>query len=271
MEYFNIKNIGIISTFDLKNNKRFILGWSIAIFSIMFMYMILFPSVKDMAQIKIDSMSKELLQFVGMGELSQLDNFINYFGMVYNLILVAISIFSAVFSANLIYKEEKTKSIEFLNSLSVSRVEIYLSKLLTSYIGVILVLMSGIISSLICGFINGGETFIIADFIKIAKVSSFTAVFFISTSLLITGLTTKINTAAVGSFIVLITYILGFLGELLEDKGEWLLYLSPFKLFSPQNAVELSSDTMMQLGIYFIISIVLIIVGAIAYKKRDFS
>ena len=271
MSNLSLRNIKILTLFDLKNNKKFIMGWSIALFGIMFLYMILFPSIKDMAEVKINSMPKELLQFVGMEGFSDLNNFISYFGMIYNIFLVVISIFAAIFSANLIYKEEKTKSIEFLYSRSVSRGEIYLSKLITSFIGVMLVVMSACISSMICGFISGGETFILIDFIQIAKISSFTAFFFISTSIFVVGVTTKLNGASVGSMVVLGSYLFGYLGKLLEDKAEWLLYLSPFELFSPTKALDLNNELIINMSVYILIMIILIATGYRCYIKRDYN
>lgn len=271
MRNISLKSSLKLMTFDLKNNKSKIIGWSVAIFLIMFLYMILFPSMKDMAQMKMDAMPEELLQFTKMTDISKIGNFTTYFAMIYNIVLIAISIFAATFSANLIASEEKTKSIEFLYSLNVSRLEIYISKLLTAFIAVLIVVCSGAFSTLICGFANGGETFVVADFLQIVKISSFTAFFFISVSFLIAGITTKIGVSVISSMVVLACYLLGYLGVLLEDKAKWLLYLSPFEMFSPNNALELNSQTIISLVIYFVITIIFLVCGANFYNKRDFT
>lgn len=271
MRNISLKSSLKLMTFDLKNNKSKIIGWSVAIFSIMFLYMILFPSMKDMAQMKMEAMPEELLKFSKMSDISQIGNFITYFSMIYNMILIAISIFAATFSANLIASEEKSKSIEFLYSLNVSRFEIYISKLLTAFIAVLIVVCSGAFSTLICGFGNGGETFVLVDFLQIVKISSFTAFFFISVSFLIAGITTRIGVSVISSMVVLVCYLLGYLGVLLEDKAKWLLYLSPFEVFSPNNALELSSQTIISLVIYLLLTILFVVCGAAFYNKRDFT
>jgi len=270
MHDFEFKNSLKLMSFEIKNNRAKIIGWSVTIFLIMFLYMILFPSMKDMAQMKMEAMPEELLKFSKMENMSQMGNFITYYGMIYNMILIAISIFAVTFSANLITKEEKSKSIEFLYSLNVSRLEIYISKLLTAFIAVLIVVFSGAFSTLICGFANGGETFVLTDFMQIVKVSSFTAFFFISVSFLIAGITTKIGVSVIGSMVVLACYMLGYLGVLLEDKAKWLLYLSPFEMFSPTNALELSNKTLISLVIYFVFMVVFFVLGASFYRKRDF-
>ena len=260
-----------LTGFDLKNNRRQIFGWSIAMFAIMFLYMILFSSMQEMAKAKLDAMPKELLQFFNMESVTDLSNFITYFGMIYNLILIAISIFAATFSANLIYREEKSKTIEFLYSLELSRTEIYASKLITAFTAVLAVTASAIVSSAICGAINGGDTFVLEDFIKIVKVSSFCAFFFMSVSLLIGGITTKVGVSTCGSMAVLLCFMLGYLSKLLETKAQWLEYLSPFILFNYEKAISLKSTTMTALGIYFMLMLAFLLVGGIAYKHRDFN
>lgn len=271
MNNFSIKNSLNVTLLDFKKSKKNIIGWSIGIFSIMFLYMILFPSMNEMAQAEMNSMPKELTKLMGMDSFSSLANFITYYGMIYNIILIAISIFAVTFSANLIMKEEKTQSIEFLYSMPVSRLEIYVSKVITSFLAVLLIVLCAIISSLLCGFINGGETFVLSDFILISKISSFTAFFFISISIFLSGASSKINGSIVGSFAVLLTYMFGYLGKLLNDNGKFLLKISPFEAFSPSNALNLQNETVLLLILYLSIMIILVIIGGLLYNKRDFK
>lgn len=271
MNKFSFSSAAKLAWFCIKNNGKQIIGWCTAVFSIMFLYMILFPSVKDMAQIKLDAMPRELLQFVGMEDFSDMSNFITYFGMIFNMILIAISIFAASFSAGLIYKEEKTKTIEFLYALEVSRSEIYVSRLIAAFFAVLAVLCSGVISTGICGAISGGETFVAADFIQIVKISGFTAFFFMAVSLMIAGISTRIGAPMIGSMTVLVSYLSGFLSRLLGEKGEWLSYLSPFEMFSPENALALEKHTIYTVMIYFALSVCFIFIGAVIYKRRDFN
>lgn len=271
MNKFNFSSVSRLVYFTIKTNRKQIIGWCIAIFSLMFMYMILFPSVKDMAQIKMDAMPKEMLQFVGMDNFSDMGNYISYFGIIFNLLLVAISIFAASFNANLILKEEQTKTIEFLNSLQVSRCEIYVSKFISGFLAVLLVLCSSIFSAAICGIINGGETFILSDFIKIIKVSGFTPFFYVSIALMLAGLSAKIGASMIASMSVLVLYVFGFLSTMLESKIPWLSYFSPFESFSPNNALALTSNTAITLAVYFLLFTTFLIVGGVGYKRRDLN
>ncbi len=263
-------NILKLTRFNLKTNKNQILGWGIAIFGIMFLYMILFPSVKDMAQIKMEAMPQELMQFVGVNDFTELNNYVVYFGMIYNLILIAISIFATIFAANIITKEEKNKTIEFLYSLEISRVEIYVSKLVTSFIAVLVVVLAAAVSVLICGMVNGGETFVLIDILQILKISSVTPFIFLSVGIMIAGITTKISGSNVGSGVVILSYILGFLSTMVGEEFQWLKYLSPFEMFKPERALDLNQDILLSIGIAAGVTILFLLIGIVVYKKRDF-
>lgn len=267
----NMKNIMLLTAFQIKTNKKQIIGWSISIFAIMFLYMILFPSVQDMAQIKMDAMPEELMQFMGMDDFTDMSNYMSYFAMIYNMILIAISIFAAVLGAGVIAKEEKNKTIEFLYAMEVSRVEIYISKFLTAYIGVMIVIMCAAISSIICGFINGGETFILMDMITMVKGSAIIPFVFLAVGTMIAGITAKVSGGSAGSVVVIVSYVLGFLSTMVSEELSWFKYLSPFEVLNPEVAVEMSVEVMTAMCGYLVVMIVLVVIGGVIYNKRDFQ
>ena len=271
MSNFNMSSVFRLARFDLRNNRKLILGWSVATFAITFLYMILFSSMQEMALAEWDNMPVEVLQFMGITSFNIMNDYNGYFGMMYNLLLIAISIFTTTFSAGIIYKEEKRKSIEFLYSCPVSRIEIYFSKVITAIVALLIVLASLIASAVICGFLNGGDTFIIKEFFQIAIITGFVAVFYMGVALFIGGITARFPVGMISAMVVVFTYLIGYLGELLKEKGEALLYFSPFQIFRPTNALELGSDTVTNLIIYIGIVIILIIIGGVVYRKRDFN
>ena len=271
MKNLSFKNIFQLFLFNFRICRKKIIGWSIAIFSIMFLYMILFPYVQDIAEVKFDALPKEMLQFMGMQNLNEMSNYNTYYGMLINMILVAVAIFSATFSAALIVKEEKTKSIEFLNALAVSRVEIFISKYCVSLIASSLILMTAVISTIICGFAVGGETFELMDIITTIKISGFGALFFGGIAFMLSGISVKLGTGGIVSGVILISYLLGFLGEILGEKGEFLISFSPFISFNYENALMLSDKLILTLGIYYLIYIVSLFLGGYFYNKRDLS
>jgi len=270
MREFDFKKTIKLSWFSLKTYRKQVIGWCVAIFAITFLYMILFPSVKDMAQIKLNAMPKELMQFVGMNEFSDMSDFVLYFGMIFNLVLVAVSVFAATFSANLLLKEEKSRSMEFLYALETSRIEIYLSKCIAALVSVFAVLAAGTVSAAICGYVNGGETFVVADFLKVIGIASAIAFIFSVLSLLIAGISAKIGAPMLGSMAVIFSYVLGFLSHLLGDQARWLSWFSPFDKLSAENILAMDSDALLFLAIYILFMIGCLLIGCRAYRKRDF-
>lgn len=264
-----LNNIVKLMRFQLRNRKNVILGWTVGSFALMFLYMILFTSMQDVAQAKFDAMPEELLEVFGISSFAAMSNWVSYFGMIFGIFILIISFFSATFTGSLIFNEEKSKSIEFLNSLPVSRVEIFLSKVLTAFVGVTIVLLASCSSALICGFINGGETFVLVDVLSIMKVSGFIPYIFMGAALLIGGFTTRASTSMLASAAVIGLYMIGYLGGLLEN--DILTKISPFKVFDSTHALGMSNETFIMLGIFFALMVAMIMTGGWIYNKRDFN
>lgn len=264
-------NIIQLTMFQLKTSKKLIISWAIAIFAFMFLYMILFPSVQDMAQVKMDAMPEEIMQFMGMDDFEDMGNYMTYFGVIYNMLLIAISIFGAVLGSGIIAKEEKHKTIEFLYSLEVSRVEIYISKFIAAYMGVVIVIISATVSTIICGVINGGDTFILIDVIQIVKCTSVTPFVFLALGTMIAGCTSKVSGGSAGSMVVILCYVLGFLSTMVSEELSWFKYLSPFEVLDPSVATELTGEVMVAMGGYCVVMMVFLVIGGVVYNKRDYQ
>lgn len=265
-----MKNILKLSKFQLRNKRNTIIGWSVGTFAMMFLYMILFDSMKELGQAKLEAMPKEMMQFMGVESLDIMLNWIAYFGMIFGIFVMVVSIFAATFSGSIFFNEEKSKSIEFLDALPVSRSEVYYSKVLTSFVGVLFVVISTVIAAALCGVINGGDTFVVMDFLTIVKVSSFTIFFFMAVACFFGGVTGKVSAGMAGATITVAIYMLGYLSRLLEDKGDILSYFSPFVLFDATSALALSTQTIGFLIGYIVLFVLLIVGGSFFYNRRDF-
>ncbi len=264
-----MNNIIKLVKFNLKIHKTQILIWTVSITSLMFLYMILFSSMHDLAHVKMEAMPDVLMQLFGMEDFSSIATYTGYLSMIYNLILIAISIFIGIFSANIIASEEKQKTIDFLYSLNTTRSEIYISKFLTSYVALMIVLIGAFFSVMACGFINGGETFSVMESWQILKLSSITTFVFLGLGSMLAGISSKIPAASLASMLVLVTYMFGFLSSLSPDNLEFFKYLSPFEMLHPDAVVKLETETMIFAGIFYISMIVFTVIGWHFYKSRD--
>ncbi|PID82542.1 MAG: hypothetical protein CSB16_00860 [Clostridiales bacterium] len=270
MNKLSFKNVFKLIGFDLRVNKKFILAWIIVIFAIMLMYMSLYGAMKDIAKFKMEQMPEQLMDFFNMKDFSEMGTYNGYFALIYNIVMIPITIFAVIFTAKLITAEEKSKSIEFLYSMPFSRVEIFVSKILTSIIAINVVLIFGAVPTVVFGYVHEGSALDILELSSVIKVTSFTSYFFASLTALLTGISGK-TTGGTASIFVIVSYFLGYLGKLLSGKADWLLYLSPFELFETSKSMTLSNETLVNLGVYFVVLLVFYVVGTYLYRKRDFS
>ena len=257
--------------FMLRLRRKAIMGWCLSLFCLMLLYMILFPVVQDMAQLKLEAMPRELLQFMGMESFSDMSNFVSYFGIIFQLLLIAVSIFAVTFGAGLICKEEKSGTIELLYSMRVGRLTIYSAKLLAGIAAVLSVLASLVVAALICGWLAGGDSFSTVKVIRIAAVGGITPLFFLSAGFLFSGISAKGGAPAIGGMLVLLLYVAGYLGELLGERAPWLIYVSPFAALGSEKALHLTGAVEWSIGAYSVLALIFCLMGGFYYKKRDFA
>lgn len=217
---------------------------------------------------KFDSMPKELMQFMGMESMQDMGNYMHYFGMIFQIWLIVISFFAASFSGGLIVQEEKRKTIEYLYAMPVSRFDIYFAKVATAFWAVLAVVACTGISAMICGAAVGGETYQASELMLIVKLSGFIPFFFLAAAFLLCGLSASFGASAANGC-VLVLYLLGYLGAILEKDGEWLTYFSPFECFSPQKILS-ENWSVPAFSAYLALFFVLIAAGAFFYHRRDF-
>lgn len=264
-----MKNIKTLFLFQLNTNKKSIAIWSIVLFGIMSMYMAFFSTMQEMAQVKFEMLPKEYLQLMGVEEISQMSNYVTFFGMIFNILVIVISIYAVTLGIHLIQKEEKNKTIEYLYSLAVTRKQIYCSKVLVALISIMIVVISTALAGMILGFIVGDETFVLLDVFSIMKVTGTIPFLFVALGLFLASTSAKYASTGLGCGIVMLTYMLGYLGKILEDKAEFLKYFSPFELLSPTNAVELSKETYIAFGVIDLLILLFLVTSAFTYHRRD--
>lgn len=260
-----------VAFLNLKINRKFVLGWVVATNAIMLLYMLLFPQVKEIAQAKIDAMPEEILQLVGISNLTDMSNYVNYYAMVNNILIIVISIFAVTFGANLFTKEENKKTIYFLSNLKISRGQIYFGKILIGVFATLSITITNLIISIICGYLSKDASFIVLDLIKVGILNALIPFCFLILGVFLGASLTTINASLFGSMLVVLSFLLGYLGNLLEDKANFLSYFSPFELFGSTKALALDFTTSMASLGALIVVIIFLILGKIIYQKRDYQ
>ena len=249
--------------FNLKIEKKKIFLWCISSFIIIFIYMILFPYVQDVAKVEMEMMPEELLKLFGIDSYKDLGNYNNYFESIYNIFIVAISIYAVIYTVNLIEKEEKNKTLEFMYSLSITRNNIIISKILVAIIAITSIIFFSFLSVAICGSINGGDSYNVMEIFKICLNSLLITYVYIAVGIFLGGCYISRADSEIGAGITVVMYLSGVISTMLSEKYEFIKYLSPFEVIKYNDLPTLLT--------YLVICSILISIGVIRYNKRDFK
>lgn len=271
MKKTNTKNIVVLSAFEIKKSKKFLIGFTVIITMIMSLYMFLFDSVKDMASMKLDSLPKEMLNIFNINDIESLASYDGYFAMVFRLILIAISCYMMVFASKIFKKEEEEKTIEFLYSLSVSRKEIFLSKSLTISIVTFLPFLATVTVTSLAALSQNIENFVFSDFLKNASIMYIPVIIYVSIAILLASVLKNNNISALASSFVFTTYIMGYFSKLFGRDADFLKFLSPLHVFSYSGKSEFLPSIAKESLIYLTLSLIIILFSLNFYSKRDFN
>lgn len=257
---------------ELKVNlKSFCIWSSILIFSFLIVFLI-YPSIVNSENVKmLDEMIKifpeEVIKAFNM-DISSIDSAFGWLkseGFVF--VLLTIGCYAGTIGSNILLKEESEKTIEYLNSLPVTRKNIVISKAICGIIYIISIIgLLGLFNFIGLKLIEEFDTklFLLLSITPIfSSIAIFSLCMFIST---FTHKQKKMTGISLG--IVFISYILQMLSELGEST-EFLKYFSAFSLADIRNVILNSSINPIMVVISIVLTIVFIILTIINYKRKE--
>lgn len=256
---------------ELKSNLKSMIIWSISLILLISLWMVKFQSIAGNTQINelLNSMPQKMIAALGMDKtnISSLGGFISALSLYLYLIL---GIHAVLLGSNIIAKEERDKTAEYLFALPISRKKVIEGKLIWAIINLsilnLITLSSTLISIKKYKKDEGFYKFIVLLFLAIFIVQ----LIFLSIGMLISSINKRYKKSSnISVSILMITFILASLINMV-DSVDFLKYITPFKYF---DASFLLSEGKME-PVFIIISL-LIILGGIAgtfvfYPKRDF-
>lgn len=218
----------------------------------------------------LSQMPKTLRAVMGIGTFD-LSTIRGYYGVLFIYLAVMATIHAVMFGVNIISKEERDKTAEFLFAKPISRNKIITSKLLAALLNILIFNLVAFLSSIfiVQKYSNGEE---VTGDIIILMVGMFILqimFLFIGTAIAATSKNPRIA-APLSTGILLITFILSVAIDM-NSRIESLKYLTPFKYYDAKNLmVDRGFDV-----VYVILSSV-IIVGLfsttyVSYKGRDLN
>ena len=257
---------------EMKTNFKSFLIWTLILIILFLVVFLMYPSIMNSENIQMmNEMLKvfpeEMLKAFNM-DISNIDTAFGWLkteGFVFVLLITGI--YSGILGSNILLKEENDKTIEYLNSLPVTRKNIVISKILSSVIYITLMI-------LILGLFNFIGLSIIEDFDKklfvlLSITPLFSSLVIFSLCLLISTFTHKTRkTLGISLVIVFVSYFLQIISEMSETT-EFLKYISIFTLADIRNVITDITINPIMILLTIILFLLFTIMTIIHYNEKE--
>ena len=257
---------------ELKINLKSFIIWTSILIGLFLVVFLIYPSIINSANIKmIDEMMKifpeEMLKAFNM-YISTIDSAFGWLkteGFVFVLLITGV--YSGILGSNILLKEESDKTIEYLNSVPVTRKNIVLNKILCGLFYIILmIVIIGIFNFI--GLSLSGE-FDRKSYILLSITPLFSSIVIFAICLFLSTFTHKTKkTLGISLGIVFVSYFLNVISEIGEST-EFLKYISIFSLADIRNVILNVSINPILVVLSTGITIVFMILTMIHYEKKE--
>lgn len=257
---------------ELKINfKNFIIWTSILIVLFLVVFLV-YPSIITSENIKMmDEMMKmfpeEMLKAFNM-DITSIDSAFGWLkteGFIFVLLITGI--YSGILGSNILLKEENDKTIEYLNSLPIKRINIVSNKIICGIIYIISMVLIVALFNFI-GLSLSGD-FDKKSYLLLSITPIFSSIVIFALCLFISTFTHKTKkTLGISLGIVFISYFLQIISEL-NEKTEFLKYLSIFTLADIRNVIINVAINPVLVVISLLITLLFIILTIVHYNKKE--
>lgn len=257
---------------ELKVNFKSFIIWLSILIGLFFLVFLIYPSIMssenvDMLNEMMEVFPPELLKAFNM-DISAIDSAFGWLkseGFVFALLITGC--YSAILGSNILLKEESDKTIEYLNSLPVSRNKIIIEKVTAGLIYIVsMILITGIFNYI--GLLSSSDfdskQYILLSITPLfSSISIYFICLFLST---FTHKTKKMMGLSLG--IVLVSYALQTI-SMMADKAKFLKYFSVFTLADIRNVILDISINPIMVVISVCISVFFLVLTIIRYNKKE--
>ena len=253
------------------NLKSFIIWTSILIILFLVVFLV-YPSIINSENIQMmDEMMKifpeEMLKAFNM-DISSIDTAFGWLkteGFVFVLLITGI--YSGILGSNILLKEESDKTIEYLNSVPVTRKKIVINKILCGIIYIVLMVLT-------IGIFNFAGLDLSGDFDKksyllLSITPIFSSLVIFALCLFLSTFTHKTKkTIGISLGIVFASYFLKIISEMGEST-EFLKYISIFTLADIRNVIVNVAINPLMVVFSIGITAIFMILTTIHYEKKE--
>jgi len=258
---------------EMKANRKSLIIWSIGVIfmvaSGMGKYASLGSSGQSMNALMAD-MPKSLQAIMGIGSFD-LTSPIGYYGVLFLYLAVMASIHAAMLGANIIAKEERDKTVEFLLVKPISRNRMITSKLTAALMNLIIINLVTLASSIgmVQKYADGED---VTGNITLLM----TGMFILQLIFLLIGTAVaavfknakKANSLSTG---ILLTFFILSIAIDMNEKLEGLKYFTPFKYYDAKDLLNDGSFDFVYLALSFMLIFILLVATYVFYRKRDMN
>lgn len=257
---------------ELKVNLKNFIIWTTILVGIFLVVFLVYPSLTSNENIQmlndmLTMFPEEMIKAFNM-DISSIDTAFGWMKTEgFTFVLLVTGIFSGILGANILLKEESDKTIEYLNSLPVTRKSIAISKILCgAFYIVLMILVVGVFNFV---GLSLSEEFDKKAYIALSITPLFSSLTIFSICLFLSTFTHKTKkTLGISLGIVFASYFLNIISELGEST-EFLKYVSIFTLADVRNVIiERAINPVM------VVATALLVVGFIAltiirYERKE--
>ena len=257
---------------ELKINLKSFIIWTSILIGLFLVVFLVYPSIVNSENMEMmDEMMKmfpeEMLKAFNM-DISTIDSAFGWLkteGFVFVLLITGI--YSGILGSNILLKEESDKTIEYLNSVPVTRKNIVINKILCGLLYIILMIaIIGIFNFI--GLSLSGE-FDRKSYILLSITPIFSSIVIFAVCLFLSTFTHKTKkTIGISLGIVFASYFLNIISEMGEST-EFLKYISIFTLADIRNVIINESVNPLMIVLTIGITVVFMILTTIRYEKKE--
>lgn len=257
---------------ELKINFKSFLIWTTILVVLFLTVFSIYPSIINSDNIQmIDEMIKmfpeEMLKAFNM-DISSIDSAFGWLkteGFVFVLLITGI--YSGILGSNILLKEESDKTIEYLNSVPVTRKKIVASKILCGILYIILmILFLGVFNFV--GLSLSGD-FDRKSYLLLSITPIFSSLVIFAVCIFLSTFTHKTKkTLGISLGIVFASYFLNIISEMGEST-EFLKYISIFTLADIRNVIINVSINPLMVALAMEITVIFMILTTIRYEKKE--
>ncbi len=257
---------------EIKVNLKSFLIWLSVLLGIFLVVFLIYPHMFNKENMEMfDEMMamfpEEVLKAFNM-DIASIDTVFGWIkteGFIFALLIIGC--YASILGSNILLKEESDKTIEYLNSLPITRSKIVLNKFLCGICYVVLMVLGLSIFNYL-GLILSGN-FDHKSYLLLSITPLFSSLVFFSLSMFLSTFTHKTKKMlGISLGIVFISYILQTIASL-SDNVSFLKYFSIFTLADTRYVITNSALNMNIIFISIILTILFLGLTLIRYNKKE--